>query len=116
MAPLEIPVLIVDAEAASLSVAIQLARLGIRSLLIELHSATADHPKARGFFTRTMEYCGLGELKRCFAQTCSGRVQFAFIWVATLAGQEDGRVEPPGRDVPGSRNPAYLCVARARCF
>ena len=55
MKSLEFPVLIVGAGPVGLSAAIQLARWGVRSLVVERHPSTTDHPKARGFFTRTME-------------------------------------------------------------
>jgi len=55
MKTIEMPVLICGRGPVGLSAAILLARLGVRSMLVERHPSTTDHPKARGFSTRTME-------------------------------------------------------------
>ena len=55
MKAIEVPVLICGGGPVGLSAAILLARRGVYSLLVERHPSTTDHPKARGFFTRTME-------------------------------------------------------------
>ena len=103
MAALEFPVLIVGAGPVGLSAAIQLARLGIRSLLVERHPSTTDHPKARGFFTRTMEVLRPWGIEASLRGEALPPGSFRFIWVETLAGREIGRVEASGRDVPGPR-------------
>lgn len=48
-------VLIVGGGPVGLSVALELARFGIRSIVIEKNASVATHPKARNFATRTME-------------------------------------------------------------
>lgn len=49
------PVIIVGAGPAGLGAAVELARCGIRSILIERNERTSWHPKTRNFNTRTME-------------------------------------------------------------
>lgn len=49
------PVLIIGAGPAGLGASIELARCGIRSILIERNERTSWHPKTRNFNTRTME-------------------------------------------------------------
>ncbi len=49
------PVLIVGAGPIGLGAALELARCGVRSVLIERNERTSWHPKTRNFNTRTME-------------------------------------------------------------
>jgi putative polyketide hydroxylase len=111
MTPLEIPVLIVGAGPVGLSAAIQFARLGVRSLVVERHPSTTDHPKARGFLTRTMEILRPWGIEAFVRAEALPSGAFRFIWIETLAGREIGRVEPPRRDVPGPNSPTYVCMA-----
>ena len=112
----DIPVLIVGAGPVGLSAAILLARLGIRSLVIERHPSTTDHPKARGFFTRTMEILRPWDVEVQIRANALPSGAFRFIWVESLAGREIGRVEPPRRDVPGPYSPTYVCMAAQDAF
>jgi putative polyketide hydroxylase len=114
--PLEIPVLIVGAGPVGLSAAIQLARLGVRSLVVERHPSTTDHPRARGFLTRTMEILRPWGIEASVRAEALPSGAFRFIWVETLAGREIGRVEPPRRDVPGPNSPTYVCMAAQDAF
>jgi putative polyketide hydroxylase len=116
MTALEFPVLIVGAGPVGLSAAIQLARLGIRSLLVERHPSTTDHPKARGFFTRTMEILRPWGIEASLRGEALPPGSFRFIWVETLAGREIGRVEPPRRDVPSPHSPTYVCMVAQDAF
>jgi putative polyketide hydroxylase len=116
MTSLAFPVLIVGAGPVGLSAAIQLARWGVRSLIVERHPSTTDHPKARGFFTRTMEILRPWEVETSLRADALPSGAFRFIWVETLAGREIGRVEPPRRDVPGPHSPTYVCMGRPRRF
>src|SRR5262249_12881894 len=54
-APTDHPRLIVGAGPVGLGAALELARCGVRSTLIEKHESTSWHPKTRNFNTRTME-------------------------------------------------------------
>ena len=112
----DIPALIVGAGPVGLSAAILLARLGIRSLVIERHPSTTDHPKARGFFTRTMEILRPWDVEVQIRANALPSGAFRFIWVESLAGREIGRVEPPRRDVPGPFSPTYVCMAAQDAF
>ena len=108
---IDVPILICGGGPVGLSAAILLARLDVPSLLVERHPSTTDHPKARGFFARTMEVFrpwGIEASLRAEALPSSaGR----FIWVESLSGREIGRVEPPRRAVPGPHSPTYGCMA-----
>jgi putative polyketide hydroxylase len=115
-APIEIPVLIVGAGPAGLSAAILLARLGIRSLVVERHPSTTDHPKARAILTRTMEILRPWGVEAQIRRDALPSGAFRFIWVESLAGREIGRVEPPRRDVPGPHSPTYVCMAGQDAF
>ena len=56
------PVLIVGGGPVGLTASILLSRAGVHSLLVERHSGTSIHPKARAINARTMEIyrqCGL---------------------------------------------------------
>jgi putative polyketide hydroxylase len=108
---IDVPILICGGGPVGLSAAILLARLDVPSLLVERHPSTTDHPKARGFFARTMEVLrpwGIEASLRAGALPASaGR----FIWVGSLSGREIGRVEPPRHAVPGPHSPTYACIA-----
>jgi 2-polyprenyl-6-methoxyphenol hydroxylase-like FAD-dependent oxidoreductase len=65
---LEAPVLVVGGGPVGLSTALHLARLGVRSTLIEKHASTARHPKASYFNVRTLELLqGLGVAQELYA-------------------------------------------------
>jgi len=51
----DVPVTIVGGGPVGLSMALALARLGVRSRVLEQRETTTDHPKARGLFPRAME-------------------------------------------------------------
>ncbi|MFD2157172.1 MULTISPECIES: FAD-dependent monooxygenase [Rhodococcus] len=53
---IDVPVLIVGGGPAGMSLALQLDRLGIRSMLAERRPTTTKHPKAFGCQARTMEH------------------------------------------------------------
>lgn len=116
MKAIPVPVLICGGGPVGLSAAILLARLGVRSLLLERHPSTTDHPKARGFFTRTMEILRPWGIESSLREEALPSGAFRFIWVESLAGREIGRVEPPHRDVPGSHSPTYVCMAAQDAF
>src|SRR5215468_7395346 len=49
------PVIVVGAGPVGLGATLELARCGLRSILIERNEGTSRHPKTRNFNTRTME-------------------------------------------------------------
>jgi glycine/D-amino acid oxidase-like deaminating enzyme len=57
---IDVPVLIVGGGPTGLCASILLSRHGVRSLLVERHAQTAQHPKIRGENVRTMEISGPG--------------------------------------------------------
>ena len=116
MKTIDVPVLICGGGPVGLSAAILLARLGVRSLLVERHPSTTDHPKARGFFTRTMEILRPWGIEASLREQALPSGAFRFIWVESLAGREIGRVEPPQRDIPGPHSPTYVCMAAQDAF
>src|SRR5262249_46949300 len=110
------PVLVVGAGPVGLSAAILLARQGVKSLLIERHASTTNHPKSRAVLTRTMEILrpwGVEDALRAQALPAGA---FRFIWIESLAGREIGRVEPRARDVPGPNSPNYICMVAQDAF
>jgi len=116
MKAIQAPVLICGGGPVGLSAAILLARLGVRSVLVERHPSTTDHPKARGFFTRTMEILLPWGIEASLREHALPSGAFRFIWVESLTGREIGRVEPPQRDIPGPRSPTYVCMAAQDAF
>jgi 2-polyprenyl-6-methoxyphenol hydroxylase-like FAD-dependent oxidoreductase len=50
-----IPVFIAGGGPVGLSMALALARFGVRSVVVERNATTTEHPKSRGCFVRTME-------------------------------------------------------------
>src|SRR5262249_4645293 len=102
-----VPVAIVGGGPVGLVAAVELARYGIRSVLVEWHESTTWHPKARNLNTRTMEisrgwgtavHDELVEINLPRAWTSQ------IIYTRTLAGEELGRMPTagfrgPGRDI-----------------
>ena len=89
-----VPVLIVGGGPVGLCGPLPLARLGIRSLLVERHPGTAIQPKARGIDVRTMELLrtwGLEEQVRAAGQQLAGNS--LRLCVESLTGKETRRVE-----------------------
>src|SRR5262245_40559081 len=97
-------VLIVGAGPVGLGAALELARCGVRSLLIEKHDTTSWHPKTRNFNTRTME------IARGWGRAVYGRLRaidtppgwkspIRFLRSAT--GEQFGAIESLGFEGPG---------------
>lgn len=88
----QIPILIIGGGPVGLSMALALARQGIRSLVIEKHSGTTQHPRARGVNVRSMELFRLWgnsvELLK-YEQPKEAR---RMIWATSLQGEEIMRV------------------------
>lgn len=87
-----IPVLIIGGGPVGLSMALALARQNVRSLVIERHPSTTNHPRARGVNVRTMElfrqWGNVTELLKWELPKEARRI----IWVKSLQGEEVTRV------------------------
>ncbi len=99
-----VPVLIVGGGPVGLATALELARHGVRSLLVERHDTTTRHPKTRNLNTRTME------IVRGWGPTVYDAIVGVnlppgwtdqIIYTRTLAGEELGRMPTKGFAGPG---------------
>lgn len=97
-------VIILGAGPVGLAVALELARFGVPSVLIERHDGTSRHPKTRYFNTRTMEIArGWGPVVykrlRSIDMPPGWKSPIRFLHSAT--GREFGRIESKGFEGPG---------------
>src|SRR5437773_671435 len=100
-----VPVVIVGGGPVGLVAALELARYGIRSLLVERHESTTWHPKARNLNTRTMEIArGWGRVVHdsLAAVNLPRAWTSQIIYTRTLAGDELGRMPTAGFTGPGA--------------
>jgi 2-polyprenyl-6-methoxyphenol hydroxylase-like FAD-dependent oxidoreductase len=91
----DVPVVIVGGGPVGLTASILLSQAGIRSLLVERHPGTANHPKARAINGRTMEIfhqCGVEAAIRSAGLPLNHTGMI--IWAKTLAGEEIERRVP----------------------
>lgn len=87
-------VLIAGAGPVGLTVALSLARFGVRSLIVERHHAISPHPRARFVNARTMElFRRLGIEGGVRAAAIPDDVASDVVWAPTLAAPEVRRVE-----------------------
>src|SRR5215470_7436764 len=100
-----VPVVIVGGGPVGLAAALELARYGVRSLLVERHESTTWHPKARNLNTRTME------IARGWGRTAHQELKSVnlppgwtsqIVYTRTLAGEELGRMPTAGFAGSGS--------------
>src|SRR5437867_10109330 len=99
------PVVIGGGGPVGLVAALELARYGIRSLLLERHEGTTWHPKARNLNTRTMEISrGWGRVVHdALAAVNLPRAWTSqIIYTRTLADAELGRMPTSGFSGPGT--------------
>ncbi|MCH5585477.1 FAD-dependent monooxygenase [Shimazuella sp. AN120528] len=94
----KIPVLIIGGGIVGLSTSLFLSSHGINSLLIERHPSTSIHPRAAGYYPRTMElYRSVGlestilDYSQKFNTPCIGKGE-------TLIGKEEFRYDLPNDD------------------
>lgn len=88
-----IPVLICGAGPVGLSLSLALGRLGIDNLVIEKHSSTSVHPKARGLNVRTMEIFRQWDVEstiRAHELPAEGR---RLLWLESVQGDIIGEVK-----------------------
>jgi 2-polyprenyl-6-methoxyphenol hydroxylase-like FAD-dependent oxidoreductase len=97
-------VVIVGAGPVGLSAALELARCGVRSVLIEKHDATSWHPKTRNFNTRTMEIAqgwGSAVYKRLRSIDTPPGWKSPIRFLRTATGEQFGVIESKGFEGPG---------------
>lgn len=98
-------VLILGAGPIGLGAALELARFGVKSVLIEKHDDTSFHPKTRNFNTRTMEIArGWGPVvyKRLRSVDTPGGWKSPIRFLQSAVGKEFGTIESKGFEGPGS--------------
>ena len=92
MTHLRTQVVIVGAGPTGLTLALLLARLGVRSALVERNSAPQPHPAACILNTRTMEVFREIAIDKAILERCQNVFDRANIfWVTSLSGHELGR-------------------------
>lgn len=86
-------VIIIGGGPVGLSAAICLAYQGIKSILIEKHSTTTNHPKARGVNGRSMELFRSWGLEDQMKQYQMPQEAYRFTWIEDFQGKEITRVQ-----------------------
>jgi 2-polyprenyl-6-methoxyphenol hydroxylase-like FAD-dependent oxidoreductase len=97
-------VIIVGAGPVGLGAALELARCGVRSVLIEKHDTTSFHPKTRNFNTRTMEIArawGPAVYKRLRSIDTPPGWKSPIRFLRTATGEQYGLIESKGFEGPG---------------
>lgn len=91
---IEVPALIVGAGPVGMTAAILLARLGLRSLVVEREDRLQQAPAAHVVNARTFEILRSAGLDmEALAAACAKPADAGFVrWVTTLAGEELGRL------------------------
>src|SRR5262245_36892597 len=98
-------VIVIGAGPVGLGAALELARCGVRSVLIEKHDTTSWHPKTRNFNTRTMEIArawGLPVYQRLRAIDTPPGWKSPIRFLRTAVGEELGVIESKGFEGPGA--------------
>src|SRR5215813_9544288 len=107
-------VLIVGAGPVGLGAALELARCGVRSVLIEKHDTTSWHPKTRNFNTRTMEIArgwGPAVYERLRGIDTPPGWKSPIRFLRTAIGEELGVIESKGFEGPGpDTSPAWPVI------
>jgi 2-polyprenyl-6-methoxyphenol hydroxylase-like FAD-dependent oxidoreductase len=97
-------VIILGAGPVGLGAALELARFGVRSVLIEKHESTSWHPKTRNFNTRTMEIAmgwGPAVYKRLRSIDTPPGWKSPIRFLSSATGKQYGVIESKGFEGPG---------------
>lgn len=97
-------VIVVGAGPVGLGAALELARFGVPSILIEKHDGTSWHPKTRNFNTRTMEIArgwGPAVYKRLRSIDTPPGWKSPIRFLDSATGREFGAIESKGFEGPG---------------
>jgi putative polyketide hydroxylase len=99
------PVIVVGAGPVGLGCALELARFGVRSVLVEKHASTSWHPKTRNFNTRTMEIArgwGLPVYQRLRGIDTPPGWKSPIRFLRSAIGEELGTIDSKGFEGPGA--------------
>ncbi|MFI7679271.1 FAD-dependent monooxygenase [Actinophytocola sp. NPDC049390] len=112
MADTEVDVLIVGGGPVGLSAAVECARHGLTSVLVERHEGTSIFPKARLISTRTMELARAWGIQDAVEREGLPREDSLAVGVGTSLTADDfhREVAPIEADAPNSPTYAYICA------